>query len=187
MLKNLKIAYKMIFLSAVLLFFIVIVGFTGYYFINSSHKEMNSMYQDRLLPIQWLNDSISKTYENESYMLYLLLYGNDSQAQDQFIKNIENNSKIIDENWEKYKKIKLDKFESDNIARFENARKEFRAAREKMIAAACEGKKAEALDLLNGNISYLRGEQKTLEDLSEYCRNTANDINSQNDKTLDLH
>ncbi len=184
MLKNFKISYKIIFLSAILLLSIVVVGFTGYYFINNSHIEMESMYQDRLLPIQWLNDSISKTNENESYMLYLILYGNDSQSQTQFVKNIENNSKTIDENWEKYKKIKLDKFESDNIVLFENTRKEFRAAREKIIAAACAGNKKEALDLLNSNISYLRGEQKALEDLSEYCRNVANDINSKNNKNF---
>ncbi len=184
MLKNLKIAHKIIFLSTVLLLFIVIVGFTGYYFINNSHIEMDSMYQDRLLPIQWLNESISKTNENESNMLYLVLYGNDSQSQNQFVKNIENNSKTVDENWEKYKKIKLDKFESDKIASFENARKEFRAAREKIIAAASAGNKKEALDILNNNISYLRGEQKTLEDLAEYCRNVANDINAKNNKNF---
>ncbi len=184
MLKNLKIAHKIIFLSVVLLLFIVIVGFTGYYFINSSHIEIDTMYKDRLLPVEWLNDSISKTNENESYILYLVLYGNDSQSQTQFVKNIENNSKIVDENWEKYKKTKLDKFESDNIGSFENARKEFRAAREKIIAAACAGNKKEALDLLNNNISYLRGEQKTLEDLAEYCSNVANDINAKNNKNF---
>ncbi|AEY65321.1 methyl-accepting chemotaxis protein [Clostridium sp. BNL1100] len=184
MLKNLKIAHKIIFLSAVLLLFIVIVGFTGYYFINSSHTEMGSMYQDRLLPIEWLNDNISKTNENESYILYLVLYGNDKQSQTQFINNIEINSKAIDENWEKYKKTKLDKFESDNIVVFEKARKEFRDVRDKILAAACAGNKEEAIDLLNNNISYLRGEQKTLEDLAEYCRNVANDINSQNNKNF---
>ncbi|EPR09248.1 methyl-accepting chemotaxis protein [Ruminiclostridium papyrosolvens] len=184
MLKNLKIAHKIIFLSAVLLLFIGIIGFTGYYFISSSHIEVSSMYQDRLLPIEWLNDSISKTNENENYILYLVFYSNDKQSQTKFINNIESNSKAIDENWEKYKKTKLDKFESDNIVLFEKARKEFRDVRDKIIESACAGNKKEALNLLNNNISYLRGEQKTLEDLAEYCRNVANDINSQNNKNF---
>ena len=182
MLKNLKIAHKIINLSVVLLLLIVIVGFTGYYFINSSHIGVGSMYQDRLMPIDWLGDSISKTSENENYILYLILYGNDSQLQKQFVKKIEDNSKIIDDNWEKYKKTKLDKFESDNIAVFEKNKSDFRAARDKIIAAACEGNREKALELLNSNVSYLRGEQKTLDDLAEYCRNVANNINTQNNK-----
>ncbi|ACL75737.1 methyl-accepting chemotaxis protein [Ruminiclostridium cellulolyticum] len=182
MLKNLKIVHKIIFLPAVLLLLILIVGFTGYYYLNNSHLEMERMYEDRLLPIEWLSDSISKTNENEKNILYLILYSNDERSQTQSIKNIENSSKIIDENWEKYKKTTLDKFESDNIALFEKRRNEFRTARDKIIAASLAGNKEEALDLLNNNISYLRGEQKTLEDLSEYCRKVSSDINTKNNR-----
>ncbi|WP_276324539.1 methyl-accepting chemotaxis protein [Ruminiclostridium papyrosolvens] len=76
----------------------------------------------------------------------------------------------------------MDKFESDSIAVFEKNKSDFRAARDKIIAAACEGNREKALELLNSNVSYLRGEQKTLDDLAEYCRNVANNINTQNNK-----
>ncbi len=182
MLKNLKIVYKIILLSVVLLSFIVAVGVTGYYYIDSAHKAMDSMYQDRLLPIEWLNDSISKTDENETYILYLILNNNDKQLQSQYEKDIESNSKKIDENWENYKKTKLDKFESDNIAVFEENRKAFREIRDKIILAANSGNDEEALETLNKNISYLRGEQKTLKDLADYCRKVASNINLQNNR-----
>ncbi len=181
MLRNLKIVYKIVLLSVVLLSFIVVVGVTGYRYIDSGHKDMDSMYRDRLLPVEWLNDSISKIDENETYILYLIL-NNNKQLQSQYEKDIENNSKKVDENWENYKKTKLDKFESDNIPVFEENRKAFREIRDKIILAVNSGNGEEALELLNKNISYLRAEQKTLEDLSEYCRNVANKINLANNE-----
>ena len=181
MLRNLKIVYKIVLLSVVLLSFIVVVGVTGYRYIDSGHKDMDSMYRDRLLPIEWLNDSISKIDENETYILYLIL-NNNKQLQSQYEKDIENNSKQVDENWENYKKTKLDKFESDNIPVFEENRKAFREIRDKIILAVNSGNDEEALEILNKNISYLRAEQKTLEDLSEYCRNVANKINLANNE-----
>ncbi len=182
MLRNLKIVYKIVLLSVVLLSFIVVVGVTGYRYIDSGHKDMDSMYRDRLLPIEWLNDSISKIDENETYILYLILNNNNKQLQSQYEKDIENNSKKVDENWENYKKTKLDKFESDNIPVFEENRKAFREIRDKIILAANSGNDEEALEILNKNISYLRAEQKTLEDLSEYCRNVASKINLANNE-----
>ena len=181
MLRNLKIVYKIVLLSVVLLSFIVVVGVTGYRYIDSGHKDMDSMYRDRLLPVEWLNDSISKIDENETYILYLIL-NNNKQLQSQYEKDIENNSKKVDENWENYKKTKLDKFESDNIPVFEENRKAFREIRDKIILAVNSGNGEEALELLNKNISYLRAEQKTLEDLSEYCRNVASKINLDNNE-----
>lgn len=182
MLKNLKVIHKIILLSAVLLIFIGLVGFTGYYFTHMSEMKMESLYEDRLLPVQWLNENIGQTNANESSLLYIILYSNDKLAQSQFVNDLNDRSKKVDDNWEKYKKTQLDKFETDTIPVFEKNRASFRKAREKIIAVANSGNQIDATNLLNENIQYLRGEQKALTDLAQYNAKVANNLKTQNKK-----
>ncbi|HEX2924743.1 MAG TPA: methyl-accepting chemotaxis protein [Ruminiclostridium sp.] len=180
MLKNVKVIHKIILLSAILLLFIGVVGSTGYYHISHSQMKMESMYKDRLLPVQWLNDSIGQINANESNLLYSILNYKDKLAQDQFSNDIKSRSEKVDENWIKYKKTKLDKFEIDTIPVYEKNRASFNAARDKILEAVNSGNQLDSVNLLKDSIQYLRGEQKALGDLAQYNSKVADDINIQN-------
>jgi methyl-accepting chemotaxis protein len=186
MLKNIKVIYKIVLLSAFLLVFIAIVGFAGFYYTNTANDQMTSMYHDRLLPVKWLNDAISQTNANEADLLYAIMNSENSTEQGKFIENIERRSEQIDSNWANYKKTNLDKFEVDTIPVVEKNKKAFREAREKIIEAAKMGNQIEAFSLLNENIDYLRNEQKALNDLSEYNSKAANDIHTRNENDFDF-
>lgn len=186
MLKNVKILYKVILLSAVLLIFICAVGFTGYYFNNKANVEMTHMYNDQLMPVKWMNDIISQTSSNESNLLYLILNSGNADALKKYLDDIDARTGIIDAEWESYKKLENDKYELDTIPVVDKNKAAFREARAKIIDAARAGNQTEAYKLLNDNINYLREEQKALKDLEEYNTRMASEVSEKNNREFVL-
>ena len=57
MVNNLKIGKKLLLLIICSLVGLLAVGVTGYYFLLSSSKSVDSMYSERLLSSEWINES----------------------------------------------------------------------------------------------------------------------------------
>ncbi|EPR09241.1 methyl-accepting chemotaxis protein [Ruminiclostridium papyrosolvens] len=181
MLKNVKITYKILILSVVLIAFILLIGTVGYYYVNNIHDTMMNMYQEDFLPSNWLSEAIIQTNENETSLLYAILYRDIEADSNKYIQDIENGSKEVDSNLEKYKNTKLDKFQKDILVEVESNKSAYREARNKVIESFRMGNQKEALKLLNDNIKFLRNEQKALNSLSEYNSTQAVQKNKQND------
>ena len=183
MLKNLKVLHKIILLSSVLMIFIGIVGYSGYYYNNRASVRMTSMYNDRLMPVKWLNNVISQTNANEANLLYII--NGDASTQSKYINDIGKRTKLFDTEWESYKKTNLDSFEIENLPIVEKNRTAFREVRAQIIDAAKSGNQELAVTLLNDNINYLRDEQKALKNLAEYNAKIAEEIHIKNNKDFD--
>lgn len=182
MFKNLKILYKIILLTLSLLAFVGIVGFTGYYFNSKANKEMISMYQDRLLPVKWLNNINTNNKANESDILYIILNSGNQEEIKKLNADIDSRANLILNEWGQYKKTELDKFEVDNSAIVDSNLSSFRQMRTSITELSLAGKQQEAFAVLNKNIENYRNLQKGISDLAEYNAKVAEDINLQNDK-----
>ncbi len=181
MLKNVKITYKILVLSVVLIAFIFLVGTVGYYYVNNIHDTMMDMYQEDFLPSNWLSEAIIQTNENEALLLNAIIYNDNESELNKYLQNLEHGTKEIDANVEKYKNTKLDKFQKDTLVEVESNKSAYREARNKIIESLRRGKQEEALKLLSESTEFLRNEQKALYSLSEYNSTEAMQKNKQND------
>mgnify|MGYP005841033971 CR=1 FL=1 len=181
MLKNLKVLYKVVFLTSFLLISIFVTGYIGYYFSNKANEGMTTVYKDSTLPIAWLNEIRTHSASNEANMLYIIQNTGNTNVQKIYIEDVDKRVKSINELWAKYTKTKLDKFEVDTIAVVETKRAEYREFRTNVIELAKSGKAGEAFEVLNKNIDILHEYQKGLQDLAEYNEKVADEINTQND------
>ena len=181
MLKNVKITYKILVLSVVLIAFIFLVGTVGYYYVNNIHDTMMDMYQEDFLPSNWLSEAIIQTNENEALLLNAIIYNDNESELNKYLQNLEHRTKEIDANVEKYKNTKLDKFQKDTLVEVESNKSAYREARNKIIESLRRGKQEEALKLLSESTEFLRNEQKALYSLSEYNSTEAMQKNKQND------
>lgn len=54
-LRNLKLRYKLLFMNAIAILFLLIVGITGYYFMDKMSSNSTRMYEESLLSVKWIN------------------------------------------------------------------------------------------------------------------------------------
>lgn len=103
-LKNLKIIQKLLVLIGLCAVFISIVGFVGYYFCDNSQKDMSSMYNDRLVPIQLLNENRAYIWKIKGSILDAAI--NDKERP-LLIEEIKKTNADMNKNFDVYAATKL--------------------------------------------------------------------------------
>ncbi|NRT93971.1 putative membrane protein [Clostridium beijerinckii] len=103
-LSNIKIKSKLHLLSSILLIFTVFIGIFGYIQLKISNDNMESMYNNKLNAINWLNDNRNQARAIEADMYYIILYPDDKDKQNEKMKDIEKRRKMFDDNFQNYKK-----------------------------------------------------------------------------------
>lgn len=71
-----------------------IMFFTGYYNISKSNKEMETMYKENLLAVEWLNDNRNEARAIEADTYYIMLHTENKDEQNEKVKDIESREKI---------------------------------------------------------------------------------------------
>ncbi|NOV04163.1 methyl-accepting chemotaxis protein [Paenibacillus planticolens] len=72
-LRNLKLRYKLLFMNSIAILFLLIVGITGYYFMDKMSGNTTRMYEESLLSVKWINQLKSNLNETQSNMLEMML------------------------------------------------------------------------------------------------------------------
>ncbi|MDP4143812.1 MAG: methyl-accepting chemotaxis protein [Bacillota bacterium] len=178
--KNLKVLHKIIILAIIMLFFIVLVGFNGYYFNLRANKSMKSMYSSGLMHIQYLNNARAYSQANEANLLAAILNSNSESVQKRYLAEIEQTDLQINSNWEKYKSTSLDKFEKDHSSVAEKNLNDFINIRGEIIKLSKQGDMDSAFQLFSINISSLEAYQKDLNELAEYSSKESEELYRQN-------
>lgn len=182
-LKNIRIRIKIAMISGVAFAFILLIGIIGSIGLNNSNNAMKSMYNDRLLAIGLLNDSVSQERAIEADIYYIILNVDNKDKQNEKIKDIESRRQIYSGNFDSYKKKNLDKYEKDLIPVLENNLGKYEDERDKVIKLALEGKQKEALESLSKIESLVNDFQNSLKDLAAYNTKMADDVNNQNNQS----
>lgn len=72
-LRNLKLRFKLLLMNATAILFLLIVGITGYYFMDKMSGNSTRMYEESLLSVKWINQLKSNFNETESNLLEMML------------------------------------------------------------------------------------------------------------------
>lgn len=182
MINNLRIKFKILIFSITMILLLCIMGATGYSYLLKANQEITSLYEDRLLAIQYLNDNRTQARAVEADIYYIMLDTQNKENQKKKIEDIDRRIKEFSANWESYKKTKLDKYEQDTIIVLEDNLEKYREGRSIAINLALEGKQMEALEAFNSIENVAAEFQKNLLDLAKYNVETSQKVNEQNDK-----
>ncbi len=180
MLNNLRVRSKLLLFSIIMMFLLALISSMGYYYNLKANNKMISMYNDRLLPVEWLENNQSQARAIESDIYYIILNAENKEEQNKKISDIKDRVRVFDKQWKMYKETNLDKFEVDTITIVESNLEKYREGRDEAIKLAIEGKEKEALvkyDLIKNFGDKFR---ENLKDLVEYNTQVAENLKNEN-------
>ena len=179
-LRNMKVFAKLLVLIVVSVISLGAVGATGYHYLSKANEDMDEMYKDRLMPIEWLNDNRSQARAIEADVFDLMLT-TDKNENIRLKQDIDKRVEVFTKNLAEYEKTKLNSFEVDTLKKLHNSLDKYRTGRQEAIDLALQNKNAEAYDVYNKK-ARLDGEafQKNLRELADYNAKAADEINKAN-------
>ncbi|MDF2501136.1 MAG: hypothetical protein K0Q77_1850 [Anaerosporomusa subterranea] len=165
---NLRLFHKMLVLIGLFAVALSIVSFTGYFFMKDMEYSAHHMYEDRLLPIKWLNDMRRLSSVQEMYVYEAIL----APTKEQERKLIEETNRVIAEAgslFAEYEKKELDEYEKQQIPKYKEALGRYLAERKAALAMLDAGKKQEAYTYFKQNANPpLNIVNSVRRDLAEY-------------------
>jgi len=177
---NLKVRGKILFLVVLMIVLLGAVGYTGYRFNTKAARDMESMYNDRVLPSQLLFDVLVHGRGIQAN-LFALMLTTDEKENRTLLNDIARRRDIVDKNTEAYSKGNLSETESKYL---EKARKElalYRPITVRAMELAQANKNQEAYELFaREGLPIFDRYQTEIRFLSDYIKDSARVMNEQN-------
>ena len=181
-LNNLKVAKKLMLLTAVLMVALVCVGGVGYYFLNKTNDSLSQMYNEKIIALELINDNRVLARRVEANLFSLMLATNESEDK-ALVEAINANVKTFDENLTAFEKMPIDSRAREEVKEIRAVLGKYRDARGEVIALATQNKNAEAYAVYNQKAKVFADEFiKKLIVLGEETKKSAEDMNKQNQK-----
>ena len=178
---NIKMAYKLGVLILIALVALYTIGYTGYYYLGQANKAMDTMYDDRLIPVKLLNESRSHANASNGAVLELMLTA-DAKKKQELRNEIADRAKKNNENLAIVEKVHLDAKATELLAKVKAAQQNNRAARTQVLELATQNKNAEAYALYANKLSLVTTEYTdNLSNLSDYFTKLSEQTNAEND------
>lgn len=146
LLKNQKVAIKVLCVLSVLLLLILVVGSVGFYSAQKLTMLSKDMYNQRLRPIE-LIDNVRLLSKDTEAKLLELTQTTDASRQQLIIKDIEANTALINKLQEEYDAIGLDDFANKKFDELQQELTTYRQVRGNIIKLATAGQQKEAFAL----------------------------------------
>ncbi|NEZ46460.1 methyl-accepting chemotaxis protein [Clostridium niameyense] len=185
--KNLKVKNKLFLVSSIMMIFILIVGFTGFYVNKKINKSIKSLYDNNLISVQVLNDTRTQARAAEANLAKLILEVKDKNEQEKLKSDINERIGKFNKDIDKYKKVGLDTEEERKFFNImeENLNK-FREGREIIFKLVNEGKADLAVEKFEELKPINQKYQRALRDLSNHSIKEAEEfkINSERQSNL---
>ena len=183
---NLKVGRKLILYILCSLTGLFSVGITGYYFLLSSSKSLDSMYNERLLSSEWINESRIEA-EVITADMYRLIATINTNENYNLLQDIDIRSGKFNNYMEQYKNLNLDSFEISKIKEVEDNLYKYIEGRKTVINLAMENKNKEAYEYYKENVAtYERDFFNGMVELGEHNREIAEKINNINKSNFKL-
>lgn len=179
--KNLKIAQKLYLLVGIAAVIVLFVSSVGFYYTNKANKEIEALYNVKLLAISALADLQINT--NKVLIDNLNCLQNIS-PQD-MASRLDDMEKLRAENGQRFKDYvatPLDPYEQERVDRIPALRVSFWAELDKSIYFAKIGKKAQGYQSYKKSIPSINEYRTILSELLKYNQKTAEEIFAQNIK-----
>lgn len=177
-LKNQKVATKILCVLGVLLLFILTVGGIGFYSAQKLTKLSKDMYEDRLQPIELMAEVRLTSKDTESKLLELIQL-TDPNKQQALLKEIDENTKVINNLQEQYLATDLSPFEKQKFEELQKELPAYRQVRADIIKLATSGKQREAFDLYEASKPVFAKSLSIRAEISKYNQKTGKELNEQ--------
>ncbi len=177
---NLKVRGKILFLVVLMIVLLGVVGYTGYRFNTKAARDMDGMYNDRLLPVSWLLEMIANTALIKSNV-YALMLTDDERENASLNAEIAAWAGRNDENLSNYSKTQLLDFEKEHLAVARQTLQEWRRAWVTTRELAMANKNQEAYAQFSREaLPHLARFQQEINSLADFNRKAAAEINARN-------
>lgn len=173
-LRNLKTIKKIILLIGFMAVMLAVVGYVGHYAAQTLANKMDTMYQDRLLPIEWLNASRAESRRNEALTLALFLDKDNKQQQQEILQAIAEHKKQYLDYLGQYQQSKMDSKEQEIFQQLQQETQVYRTEWQTSLDLAMAGRTDEghAYFFQKAN-NHLETINKLLDDLVAYNQQKA--------------
>lgn len=145
MLNNLKVRTKILILAIVMQVLILIIAGVGYNNLSLANKNMQFLYHNNLLKIEYLNNSRSHNKAIEADIYYILLHVGESELQNKKAQDIEERIQKYDKNFEGYKALTLSQDEKALILGLASDIGKYREETKEVVALSLAGNNREAI------------------------------------------
>jgi len=182
--RSLSIRFRLALLTGVFGIFLGLVAFIGYYDLTKAEFALNAVYQDDLLPVQWLNDNRANFQAIRGSLLTLMLTEN-SERERELLEDIQRRREQDNNNLENYRKSRMDSFEEEQLREAEKHLAAFRKGSEDVIRLAMAGgRDKEAYEVYRNEVEEpLNAFNSRMEHLATYCTERAAKVNLANEES----
>jgi methyl-accepting chemotaxis protein len=180
--RNLKLMSQIMSMVLLGIFFLVVIGFAGFYFNQQAKTQMKEVYYERLLPIDWLQEARANIRAIEGNLLALAI-APDQVTRDNLRDELAQRSKVVDEKISSFEKTDLNQFEKDNLASVHQKMTILKASRKEFTDLVLAGKPLEAMQVYNIKIAdQVDGVQNDLRTIVNYHEKRAQEVNEENER-----
>jgi len=145
-LNNIKMSLKLSILIAIALLSMSIIGYTGYYYLQQSNADMNTMYTDQLVPIELINEN--RTLINgASAALFEIMITTDANKNRALEIEIGDQVKSFNANIVEFEKTRLDDKAKGKLTDLKITLQKFRDVRGRVLELSLQNKNTEAYAL----------------------------------------
>ncbi|NRF91344.1 methyl-accepting chemotaxis protein [Paenibacillus frigoriresistens] len=150
-LRNLKLRFKLLLMNAIAILFLLIVGITGYFYMDKMSSNSTRMYEESLLSVKWINQLKSNFNETEANLLEMML-STDVKYKVKLKVKLDENSAKNKELVTKIAGIALNQEETDAFKSFEELNLKYRDVIVRTIEHATQNNQV-AYQVYNNEVS----------------------------------
>jgi methyl-accepting chemotaxis protein len=179
-LNNINIAYKLVILLIISIVGVGVVGYTGYSYLLKANKDMNFMYQDRLMAVKLINENIGHFRFIQACVFESMVTVEDSR-KNAILKAIDLRDEAFNQNMLDYEKNNLNSAEKEQLEKTKIALEKYLNERKKVIDLAIQNKNAQAYkEYVTNVMPYSNVFIDLLKGIAEDNTKEADNINKQN-------
>ncbi|WP_378956666.1 methyl-accepting chemotaxis protein [Pelosinus sp. sgz500959] len=177
---DMKVSLKLGVLILIAVISLGIMGYTGYYYLQQSNIDMNTMYVERLIPVKLLNENRSYINRVNGATLELMMT-TDNKRNQELMKMIDDRVARSNSNLEEIEKQFLDSKAKELLNQTAMTLKKYRAVRAKVIELALQNKNTEAYALYIMDVEPVATElTDRLREFSDYYAKLSEEMNANN-------
>ena len=137
--KNMKITTKLFSGFSIILFFMMIIGLTGYLGVNDIRDDLNTIFDVRMPTIDYLIEADRDLQQLLVAERSLIFTNANSEKFQSLVKDYEQNLEQAAQRWDKYKALAASDREKALIPKYEAAREEWMTVSRQVV----DGRKAD--------------------------------------------
>ncbi|WP_378955964.1 methyl-accepting chemotaxis protein [Pelosinus sp. sgz500959] len=184
-LNDMKVSRKLGILVVIALLSMSIIGYTGYYYLQQSNSDINTLYGEHLVPISLINENRAHINKVNAAILELMIT-TDDKKNNELKAIIDERVKAFNANMEQLDKAHLDSNEKEQLSGIKTAIGKYRTARQPVIELALQHKNAEAYLLYTTSVDPLVNDANNrCIELAKYSIKISKQVHADNNNSFE--